>query len=56
MFLLSVVNVGLGTYLFSDSVSNIFWVYVGYITFMVVLFALMYLVFSVTSIINKETG
>jgi uncharacterized membrane protein YedE/YeeE len=54
--LLPVVNVGIGTYLLSDSVSSIFWVYVGYIIFMVVLFALMYLIFSVSAIFNEEPG
>ena len=33
----TVVNVGLGTYVFDDGVSNIFLVYVGYVSFMAIL-------------------
>ena len=33
----AVVNVGLGTYVFDDGVSNIFLVYVGYVSFMAIL-------------------
>ena len=33
----TVVNIGLGTYVFVDGISNIFLVYVGYVTFMAIL-------------------
>ena len=49
-----VVNVGLGTYLLSDGASSIFSVYIGYVIFMAILFALLYLIFTVSALFNKK--
>ena len=52
----AVVNVGLGTYIFNDGVSDIFLVYVGYISFIVILFGVMFFVFSITTTFIKDAG
>lgn len=52
----TVVNVGLGTYLYSDGASNIFWVYVSYALFIVTLFSLLYVIFTGSAIVNRNPG
>lgn len=54
--LIVVVNVGLGTYIFDDGLSDIFFVYVGYTSFIVILFGVMFLVFSITATFVRDPG
>ena len=51
-----VVNVGLGTYIFDDGVSDIFFAYVGYISFIIVLFGVMFILFSITTTFVRDPG
>ena len=50
------MNVGLGTYIFNDGVSDIFLVYVGYVSFIILLFGVMFFVFSITTTFVRDPG
>lgn len=50
------VNVGLGVYIFNDGVSDLFLVFVGYASFIVILFGVMYFIFSMISTYVRDPG
>ena len=56
LFLSPVVNVGLGTYIFNDGISDLFLVYLGHASFVALLFGMMFLIFSMTITFIRDPG